>query len=106
MEYATRGTHVLLSAAIEAGVARVVYGSTLAVFTAYPDDVYISECWQPQPRADMLPLSRYLGELTCREMTREYHIGITALRLGEMVVEEEMQDVEPNLLWLDIRDAA
>ena len=34
LERATRGTHVLWSAAIEAGVARVVYGSTLAVFAA------------------------------------------------------------------------
>ena len=106
LERATRGTHVLLSAAIEAGVARVVYGSTLAVFAAYPDDVYISERWEPQPRADMTSLSRYLGELTCREMTREHHIGITALRLGEVVVEEEVQDAAPNLLWLDVRDAA
>ena len=49
LERATRGTHVLLSAAVEAGVGRVVYGSTLAVFAAYPDDVYISERWEPQP---------------------------------------------------------
>jgi nucleoside-diphosphate-sugar epimerase len=106
LERAIRGTHVLLSAAVEAGVGRVVYGSTLAIFAAYPDDVYISERWEPQPRAAMGPLSRYLGELTCREMTRTHHIGITALRLGEVVVEEEVQDAEPNLLWLDVRDAA
>ena len=106
LERATRGTHVLLSAAIEAGVGRVVYGSTLAVCAAYPDDVYISERWEPQPPVAMEPLSRYLGELTCREMTREHHIGITALRLGEVVVEEEVGDAEPNLLWLDLRDAA
>jgi nucleoside-diphosphate-sugar epimerase len=78
----------------------------LAVFAAYPDDVYISERWEPQPRADMGPLSRYLGELTCREMTRTHHIGITVLRLGEVVVEEDVGDAEPNLLWLDVRDAA
>ena len=106
LEWATRGTHVLLSAAVEAGVGRVVYGSTLAVFAAYPDDVYISERWEPQPRAAMGPLSRYLGELTCREMTRAHHIGITALRLGEVVVEEDVRDAEPNLMWLDLRDAA
>ena len=106
LERSTRGTHVLLSAAVEAGVARVVYGSTLAVFAAYPDDVYISERWEPQPRADMAHLSRYLGELTCREITRDHHIGVTALRLGEVVVEEDVQDAKPNLLWLDVRDAA
>ena len=55
LERSTRGTHVLLYAAVEAGVSRVVYGSTLAVFTAYPDDVYISERWEPQPRAEPQP---------------------------------------------------
>lgn len=106
LERATRGTHVLLAAAVEAGVGRVVYGSTLAVLAGYPDDVYISERWEPQPAAAMEPLSRYLGELTCREFARMHHIGITALRLGEVVVEEEVADSEPNLLWLDRRDAA
>ena len=106
LERGARGTHVLLSAAVEAGVGRVVYGSTLAVFVAYPDDVYISERWEPQPPVAMEPLSRYLGELTCREMTRAHRIGITALRLGEVVLEQEVVDAEPNLLWLDLRDAA
>ena len=36
LDRATRGTHVLLQAAVEAGVKRFVYGSTLEVFRCVP----------------------------------------------------------------------
>jgi hypothetical protein len=51
-------------------------------------------------------LSRYLGELTCREFTRDYLVGITALRLGRLVLEEEVAGQPGDLMWLDLRDAA
>lgn len=106
LDLATRGTHVLFLAAAEAGIKRLVYTSTLEVFAAYSDDVYISEMWKPLPPPDMPVLSRYLGELTCREFTRDYMIGITALRLGRLVTEEEVAGQPGDLMWLDLRDAA
>jgi len=106
LDYVTRGTHVLFSAAIEAGVKRFVYGSTLEIFRAYPDDVYISEMWKPRPKPEMRSMSRYLGELTCREFARDHPISVTVLRLGKLVLEEELEDQEPDLMWVDIRDAA
>lgn len=106
LDYATRGTHVLLSAAIEAGIRRFVYGSTLEIFRAYPDDLYISELWKPRPTPETGSMSRYLGELVCREFAREYMISVTALRLGRLVLEEEVNDQESDLMWVDIRDAA
>ena len=39
LDRVTRGTHVLFQAAVEAGVKRFVYGSTLEVFRDYPDTV-------------------------------------------------------------------
>jgi nucleoside-diphosphate-sugar epimerase len=105
LDYYTRGTHVLFKAAVEAGVKRFVYGSTLDLFRPYPDDVYISEMWQPLPTPDIEPMSRYLGELTCREFARDYHAGVTALRLGTIALEEEVVGQTPNLAWLDLRDA-
>ena len=36
LDLATRGTHVLFKAGIEAGIKRFVYGSTLQIFEAYP----------------------------------------------------------------------
>ena len=106
LDHATRGTHVLFSAAIETGVRRFVYGSTLEIFSAYPDDLYISEMWKPRPTPEMGAMSRYLGELTCREFARDHMISVTVLRLGKLVLEEEVEDQEPDLMWVDIRDAA
>ena len=51
-------------------------------------------------------MSRYLGELACREFARDNMVGVTALRLGRLVLEEEEEDRESDLMWLDLRDAA
>jgi NAD+ dependent glucose-6-phosphate dehydrogenase len=106
LDWATRGTHQLMKIAIEAGAKRFVYGSTLEIFGTYPDDVYISELWKPLPTPEIASMSRYLGELTCREFTRDYQVSITALRLGRLVREEEVADHDPDLMWVDLRDAA
>ena len=106
LDRATRGTHVLLQAAVEAGIKRFVYGSTLEVFRAYPDTVYVTEYYKPLPPTEMAVLARYLGEITCREFAREYPITVTALRLGKLVREEEVAGQECDLMWVDIRDAA
>jgi nucleoside-diphosphate-sugar epimerase len=106
LDLATRGTHVLFSAAVEAGIKRFIYAGTLAVFEAYPDDVYITEMWKPLPSPEMTQMTKYLGELTCREFARDHRITVTALRLGALVLEDEVQNVPPNPLWLDFRDAA
>lgn len=106
LDLASRGTHVLCKAAAEAGVKRILYAGTLAIFRAYPDDVYISELWKPLPGPEIETMTRYLGELTCREFARDYLISVTGLRLGELVTEEEVAGQPPNLMWLDLRDAA
>ena len=106
LDHATRGTHVLLQTAVEAGVKRFVYGSTLEVFRAYPDTVYVTEYYKPLPPTEMVVLARYLGEITCREFAREHPITVTALRLGKLVREEEVAGRERDLMWVDIRDAA
>jgi len=106
LEWVARGTHVLLSAAVEAGVRRCVYAGTLAIFRDYPDDVYISENWKPLPRLQMGEMSNYMGELVCQEFARENRLTCTSLRLGELVLEEEAEGRRPDLMWLDPRDAA
>lgn len=106
LDHATRGTHNLCKAAVEAGVKNIIYGGTLDIFRSYADDVYISELWKPQPEPDMPVMSRYLGELTCREFARDYMVTVTGLRLGKVVKEEDVWDMPPDLLWVDVRDAA
>ncbi|MDA0336568.1 MAG: NAD-dependent epimerase/dehydratase family protein, partial [bacterium] len=61
LDYYSRGTHVLFKAAVDAGVRRFVYGSTLDLFRPYADDVYISEMWRPLPTPHIEPMARYLG---------------------------------------------
>ena len=106
LDWATRGTHILFQAAVDSGIRRFVYGSTLEIFASYPEKVYISELWKPQPGPEMPCMSRYLGELVCREFARDYPVTATALRLGRMVIEEEVADQRPDTMWLDRRDAA
>lgn len=106
LDWHTRGTHVLLRAAADAGVRTCVYAGTLEVFRSYPDDVYISEYWKPLPTPDMTEMGNYLGELVCREFARDFRMGNTSLRLGRLVHEESVAGQRPDLMWLDPRDAA
>ena len=106
LDLATRGTHILFSAAVEAGIKKFICASTLSIFNTYPDDVYITELWKPLPSPEIVEMTKYLGELTAREFAREHLITVTGLRLGELVLEEAVQRETPNLAWLDIRDAA
>ena len=106
LDLATRGTHVLFSAAVEAGIKKFICASTLSIFSAYPDDVYITELWKPLPSPEIVEMTKYLGELTAREFAREHLVTVTGLRLGELVLEEAVQRETPSLAWLDIRDAA
>jgi hypothetical protein len=42
----------------------------------------------------------------CREFAGDHPIGITVLRLGRLVYEEDAAGRDPDLMWLDPRDAA
>ena len=106
LDLATRGTHVLFSAGVAAGIKKFICASTLSIFNAYPNDVYVTELWKPLPSPEIVEMTKYLGELTAREFAREHLVTVTGLRLGELVLEEAVQGEAPNLAWLDIRDAA
>jgi nucleoside-diphosphate-sugar epimerase len=106
LELGTRGTHVLLSAAVEAGVRQCLYAGTLELFAPYPDELAITENFRPLPPVDMEPLSNYLGELGCREFAFACRLAGTCLRLGTLVREEQTAGLPPDPGWLDVRDAA
>lgn len=106
LDLATRGTHKLYTAAVEAGVRRFVYGSTLEIFRTYPDTVFVSEFHRPLPTPEANSMTRYLGEMTSREFARDLPVTVTTLRLGKMVYEEEVAAENRDLMWLDWRDAA
>jgi uronate dehydrogenase len=102
----TRGTHMLFKAAVGAGVKKLVYGSTLEIFNPYPNDVYISENFKPLPSPEINQMARYLGECVCKEFARDHRVTVSTLRLGNLVMESEVTGQEPDLMWLDFRDAA
>jgi nucleoside-diphosphate-sugar epimerase len=95
-----------MSAAVAAGVRRVIYAGTLEIFAPYPDDVYISERWRPLPSHETGQIARYLGEFVCREFSRAHFITATSLRLGKLTCEDEVKDHTPDPMWVDYRDAA
>ena len=106
LDLATRGMHILLKAAVETGVKRIVYAGTLEIFASYPDDVFISEHWEPKPTPAMEQMAPFLAENLCREFARAHKVTVTVLRLGKLVKEEEVERKSPDLMWLDFRDAA
>ena len=107
LDRAGRGTRELLLAAVEAGVSRLVYCSSLEVFHEVPDDVYVSEQHRPRPGTAMGRLAYHLAEQVTREFARDYALGVTVLRLGRLVREDEVAaGTRPDLTWLDPRDAA
>jgi len=75
LDAAARGTHVLLKAALDAGVPYVVQGSTLAVMDAYEPDLEVTEQWRPRPRPEPRQLAPYLAELVGREFTRDVSLS-------------------------------
>jgi nucleoside-diphosphate-sugar epimerase len=84
LDWATRGTYVLMQAARNAGVERVVIASRLSLFEAYPEHYVVDETWQPQPHPQATSLAPYLAELACREFAREGGICAVGLRLGAL----------------------
>lgn len=107
LDIATRGTHALFEAAVDAGVRRFVYCSTLELFRGVPDDVYVSEQRRPDPGTDMRYLSHHLAEQVTREFARAHAVTVTVLRLGRLESEDDpVGGGEPDLMWLDPRDAA
>ena len=107
LDRATRGTRSLLQAAVDARVPRLVYCSSLEVFHEVPDDEYVSEQHRPRPGTAMKRLAYHLAEQVTREFARERFLTVTVLRLGRLQCEDEAgEDAEPDLTWVDPRDAA
>ena len=80
-----RSTYNLLLAAAQHGVKNIVYLSSLAIMTGYPEDLAVDEDWRPLAKGDSPGLAEYLGEVVCREFAREGKIHAVVLRLGNVV---------------------
>jgi nucleoside-diphosphate-sugar epimerase len=84
LDRSARGTYVLMHAARDAGVGRVVVVSTLDMFEDYPGDYVIDETWRPLPKPDAASFVPMMVELTAREFAREGGIEAVCLRFGAL----------------------
>lgn len=89
IDFHTRCTYNLLRAAVEEGVPRFIYLSSLSQVDAYDPQMVVTEQWRPVPSADPSGLCFHLGEFVCREFAREGRISVVCLRLGSIVDESE-----------------
>lgn len=85
LDVAMRCTYNLLCAAVEEGVPRVVFLSSLGLLDGYDQELAVTERWRPTPPTDPALLSFHLGEYVCREFARERRISVVCLRLGKLV---------------------
>lgn len=100
----TRCTYNLLTAAAEEAAPLVVLLSTLEVMTGYDSNLTVSETWRPRPSAEPRVLAKHLGEFTSREFARDGKVNIVVLRLGRVVLAEDVKDKPFDALWVDERD--
>ena len=106
IDHATRGTYVLLHAALEAGVTRVILGSTLDLFDRYPAAWNVGETWQPLPDVtETRQLAVYLAEETVKQFARVEPLLTFCLRFGEIVDELSVKGAPFDPRWLHVQDA-
>lgn len=105
MDLATRGVYMLFQAGVDAGLRRFILGSSLAFFDHYPEDVYITPYWRPEPTVDLEQLLPLLSEVAGREFARDHPIAVTVVRLGHQV-DADLVGGDPEVDWVDYRDVA
>ena len=84
LDVLSRGTYVLVQAAREAGIGRIVLVSPISLMQDYPADYIVEPWWRPRPRPDGESLAPYLAELVCREIARTGAIEVRCLRMGDL----------------------
>jgi uronate dehydrogenase len=100
LDFQMRCTYNLLRAAVEEGVPRFIYLSSLRLMDGYDQDLAVTERWKPLPTTDLPVLCYHLGEFVCREFAREGKISVVLLRLGDITAETS-PDPTPAALYLD-----
>jgi UDP-glucose 4-epimerase len=76
-----RATLAVLEAARRAGVGRVVYGSTIWVYSDVPE-TEVCEQTRLEPPAHLYTATKLAGELYCRSYAELYDLEYTVLRFG------------------------
>ncbi len=105
LDEASRGTYVLATSALDAGVRRFVLGSSLDLFDRLPARWDVTEMWRPRPEPRIEHLRVWLAELSAREVTRASDGHVTCLRFGHPVDGAESASLPYDPRWLHVEDA-
>jgi len=84
LDLISRGTFVVVNAACEARIGRIVLISQITLMQDYPEDYLVDAHWRAHPKADSYSLAPYLAELVCREVARIGKIEAHCLRMGTL----------------------
>ncbi|MCC6456547.1 MAG: NAD(P)-dependent oxidoreductase [Caldilineaceae bacterium] len=104
LDEATRGTFVLVNAAREAGVARILLASTLDLFDRLPAHYDVNEVWRPRPTPEIAQLCPWLAELSLRENARRGQLQAICLRLGQIIDDAHAASHPFDPRWVHIDD--
>lgn len=102
----SRRHYNLLLAASEADVPFALVISTLDLFQPYDVEMTVGEHWQPLPNTSPAQLGAHLAEFTAREFAHSNALDVAVLRLGHVVLSEDVAEQKYDPMWVDQRDAA
>ncbi len=105
VDEASRGTYALTTTALDAGVRRFVFGSSLALFDRLPARWEVSETWRPRPEPRIEHLRPWLAELSAREAVRGSDASAICLRFGLPVDEAAAASAPNDGRWVHLEDA-
>jgi nucleoside-diphosphate-sugar epimerase len=105
LDLAMRGSYVLVNAAREAGVGKIILASTLALFDRWPAHYAVDEQWRPRPAPTVEQLCAWLAECSVRENIRFGELQVVCLRFGQIVDEREAASGPYDPRWLHLDDA-
>lgn len=101
-----RGTYNVVQAATRQSVGRLILLSTLELMLGYDEDLRVNEQYRTKPTCDPRSLGFHAAERCCSECARQMpNLRMLILRLGRVVLEEEVAGQPYDPLWVDLRDA-
>ncbi len=92
LDEAGRGAYVLMTAAVAAGVGRVVLVSRLDLMRDYPEEYVVNAQWNALPRAEAGSLAPMMAEMVGREIARMGKLEVRCLRFGAIGAETTTDD--------------
>lgn len=105
LDFALRGSYVLVNAARQAGVGKIILASTLDLFRRWPAHYQVNEQWRPRPEAHLEHLCAWLAECSVRENIRFGELQVVCLRFGMLVDDSDATAQPYDPRWLHLDDA-